>query len=38
MTGKLDQVTQDAIDLYQEKVVKAKKLDGRVDINGGMIR
>jgi hypothetical protein len=38
MTGALDEATQDAIGLYQRKVMKAKTLDGRVDAHGGMIR
>jgi uncharacterized protein (TIGR02594 family) len=38
MSGTLDPATQDAIDLYQRKVMKLAKPDGRVDSHGGMIR
>jgi hypothetical protein len=38
MNGVLDKPTQDAIDLYQAKVMKSPKPDGRVDSNGGLIR
>jgi len=38
MNGLLDKPTQDAIDLYQQKVMKARTVDGRVDRTGGMIR
>jgi hypothetical protein len=38
MNGLLDQATQDAIDLYQRKVMQSRNPDGRVDRHGGMIR
>lgn len=38
MNGVLDKPTQDAIDLYQQKVMNMKRADGRVDKHGGMIR
>jgi uncharacterized protein (TIGR02594 family) len=38
MNGTVDKATQDAIDLFQAKVLKLAKPDGRVDARGGMIR
>jgi hypothetical protein len=37
MDGSLGKATQDAIDLYQRKVMKMPNPDGRVDSHGGMI-
>jgi uncharacterized protein (TIGR02594 family) len=37
INGELGKATQDAIDLYQRNVMKAKIVDGRVDRSGGMI-
>ena len=37
MSGTLDRATQDAIDLYQRKVMNLPAPDGRVDPHGGMI-
>jgi uncharacterized protein (TIGR02594 family) len=37
INGKVNQATQDAIDLYQRKVMRTKIVDGRVDRSGGMI-
>jgi uncharacterized protein (TIGR02594 family) len=38
MDGSLGKGTQDAIDLYQRKVMNMPNPDGRVDSHGGMIR
>lgn len=38
LNGKLDDATQDAIDLFQAKALKMAKPDGRVDKGGNMIR
>lgn len=38
LSGKLDDATQKAIDLYQRKALKIAEPDGRVDKGGGMIR
>jgi hypothetical protein len=38
MDGELGKATLDAIDLYQRKVMKSPKPDGRIDAHGGTIR
>lgn len=38
LNGKLDDATQNAIDLFQRKALKISEPDGRVDKGGGMIK
>jgi hypothetical protein len=38
LSGSLDKATQDAIELFQTKVMKIARPDGRVDAHGSTIR